>query len=70
MSSEFKMDINIKVAEIPHGHGRSFKLGIAASLTGRDDVALNDLPNGHEHSYQRGREFGDELVRQIANAVR
>lgn len=60
--------INSNLDGIPHGHGGSFKKGISDGLL---EAEYNTtIPNGHERSYQRGRELGEELKSQVTAAVR
>lgn len=60
--------IQLKIEEIPHGHGASFKKGIA-SILANSDLSEN-LPNGHEHSYERGQQIGNQLKAEIAKLVK
>lgn len=58
-----------KTKNIPHGHGKSHKKGVADGLLG-ETIYADSLPNGHQQSYQRGRTEGKQLRRQIAKRVR
>lgn len=61
--------IQIKIPEIPHGHGISFKKGLADGLLDcRDHEATPH--ETHSASYQRGLEVGAELKREIAKLVK
>tara|TARA_R110002012_G_scaffold23242_2_gene79045 strand:+ start:503 stop:700 length:198 start_codon:yes stop_codon:yes gene_type:complete len=61
--------IHLSIEEIPHGHGLSFKKGVAdALLDCRDNAAT--LHETHSASYQRGIEVGTELKREIAKLVK
>lgn len=58
---------------IPHGHGLSYKKGIADSLL--NDMPdyhshEDDLPEGHDRSYQRGVEHGRQIAAEVASRVR
>lgn len=61
--------INIEFPEIPHGHGLSFKKGVADGLLDCRDH--EETPHEtHFASYERGIAFGAELKLQIAQAVK
>lgn len=60
--------IQLKIEEIPHGHGASFKKGIASILVNSD--FSENLPNGHDNSYERGQQIGKELKAEIAKLVK
>ena len=62
-------DITLFFPEIPHGHGLSFKKGIADGLL---DVAINEnTPHKtHSASYLRGYEIGQELKNRVAELVK
>lgn len=62
-------EIQIQISEIPHGHGLSFKKGVSDALLGNRDHE-NSCHETHSASYQRGYEFGEELVSQIASQVK
>lgn len=55
--------------DIPHGHGLSYKKGIADGLLDEATFADN-LPNGHVESYRRGRAEGEAMRHAIAARVR
>lgn len=55
-------------AEIPHGHGRSFKRGIVAGLMQEPDK--EDLPNGHDLSFKRGEQLGAALLAEVTKLVK
>ena len=62
-------NIEVKISEIPHGHGLSFKKGIAdAILENREHE--NSCHETHLPSYQRGYEVGKKMVSQIASHVK
>jgi hypothetical protein len=60
--------INLDLPEIPHGHGLSFKKGIADSLLGSSDHE-GTTHETHAASYQRGIEVGKTLKQEIARLV-
>ena len=53
--------------EIPHGHGLSFKKGIAAGLL--KAVEDTEVPNGHEKSYRRGKVVGEKVLAEVGQRV-
>ncbi len=62
--------MTINIPEIPHGHGRSFKKGIADALLGENRFE-NDLPDGgHSSSYRSGYELGESLKAEVASKVK
>lgn len=61
--------IELDIPEIPHGHGLSFKKGIADGLL--DSREHEATPHEtHTASYQRGIEVGAELKQKIAKLVK
>ena len=61
--------IRIEVSEIPHGHGLSFKKGVADGLLNcRDHEAT--CHGTHSASYQKGVEVGAELKAAVAKLVK
>lgn len=61
--------VTIEIPEIPHGHGLSFKMGVADGLL--DCRNHEATPHEtHSASYQRGIEVGFELKREIAKLVK
>ncbi len=61
--------IQLNIPEIPHGHGLSFKKGIADGLLDcRDHEATPH--ETHSASYERGIEVGAELKHEIAKFVK
>jgi hypothetical protein len=61
--------IELEVSEIPHGHGLSFKRGVADGLLNCQDH--EDMPHKtHTASYQRGVAIGIELRSKIALEVK
>jgi len=64
------MDLqNITLEEIPHGHGASFKKGISDAILDQNNFE-NNLPTGHNSSYDKGKNLGKELKKIIANKVK
>lgn len=61
--------INLNIPEIPHGHGRSFKKGVADGLLDCRDHE-NTSHKTHLASYERGIEVGAVLKREIAKLVK
>lgn len=59
----------IAIPEIPHGHGLSFKKGIADGLleTKEHEKTCHET---HAASYQRGYEIGVEFRQEIAKYVK
>jgi hypothetical protein len=60
--------VQLKIEEIPHGHGASFKKGIASILVNSD--FSENLPNGYKHSYERGQQIGNQFKNAIAELVK
>ena len=61
-------EINLTIPHIPHGHGLSFKRGIADGLL--DSIENKGKPHPtHMASYQRGVEIGRNLRELIAPLV-
>ena len=58
--------IQIAIPEIPHGHGLSFKKGVADGLLDCRDH--EETP--HTASYERGLVVGSELKREVAKLVK
>ena len=61
--------ITLEIPDIPHGHGLSFKKGMADGLLGCPDHETTPHTT-HAASYERGVEVGDDLKRQIAAIVK
>ncbi|CAG9932478.1 hypothetical protein [Candidatus Nitrotoga arctica] len=51
----------IEIQEIPHGHGLSFKKGVADGLFKCSDNEQK-VPKSHLKSYERGLKIGAELA--------
>lgn len=61
--------IQIDIPDIPHGHGLSFKKGIAGGLL--DCREYEETPHHtHSASYRRGLVVGAELKCEIAKLVK
>jgi hypothetical protein len=61
--------VRIEIPDIPHGHGLSFKKGVADGLLNcRDHEATPH--DTHSASYERGIEIGAELKLEIAKLVK
>jgi len=61
--------IELEIPEIPHGHGLSFKKGIADGLLDNRDHEATPHET-HAASYQRGVEVGAHLKTIIAKLVK
>lgn len=61
--------IELLIPEIPHGHGLSFKKGVADGLLDNRDHDATPHET-HAASYQRGLEVGAELKIEIAKLVK
>ena len=61
--------IQIEIPEIPHGHGLSFKKGIADGLL---DCRVNEKKHHDTHckSYDRGLVIGANLKSELAKHVK
>ena len=59
----------IVIPDIPHGHGLSFKRGVADGLleTSEHQQSYHET---HAESYRRGVEFGRHLKARIAEKVK
>lgn len=55
----------IEIQEMPHGHGLSFKKGIADGLFKCNENEQR-VPKSHFKSYEHGLKIGAELEREIA----
>ena len=63
------MNISIPIEDIPHGHGLSFKHGVADGLLGSNTYESKPHPT-HSASYERGKIFGIQLKAEIAKNVK
>jgi hypothetical protein len=61
--------IEIDISEIPHGHGLSFKKGIADGLLGNRSYET-EIDATHHASYERGHIVGTNLKEKIAPIVK
>ncbi len=62
-------NIEIQIEDIPHGHGLSFKRGVADGLL--DFNSHQSQPHDtHAASYERGKSFGIQLKAEIAKRVK
>lgn len=61
--------IKLNIPEIPHGHGLSFKKGIADGLLDTDSNE-DTCHETHRASYLRGHELGVMLKLEIAGNVK
>ena len=61
--------VTIDIPEIPHGHGLSFKKGVADGLLDNRDHEATPHET-HAASYQRGIEVGTELKQKITKLVK
>lgn len=62
-------NIDIEIPEIPHGHGLSFKKGVADALL-ECQVHESECHPTHATSYKRGQETGSKLKEVIASHVK
>ena len=62
-------EITLLVEEIPHGHGKSTKRGIADGLLEETKYEGN-VPSGHDASYRRGVKIGEGLMQKVAKLVK
>jgi len=61
--------ITLEIPDIPHGHGLSFKRGVADGLL--DSNAHKDVPHAtNAASYGRGVDVGKALKAEIAPLVK
>ncbi|MDM0030066.1 DarT1-associated NADAR antitoxin family protein [Variovorax saccharolyticus] len=71
--AEAKRIIELEIpdrAEIPHGHGKSFKRGVVAGLLEVPDIDDELQPSGHSYSYRRGKQVGERLRAEVAKLVK
>ncbi len=61
--------IKIEIPDIPHGHGLSFKKGVADGLLDCRDHEVTSHET-HAASYHRGVEVGAVLKREVAKIVK
>ena len=63
------MQIIIDIQEIPHGHGRSFRRGVADGLL-EETIHESESHSTHSASYQIGVLFGENLKLEISKFVK
>ena len=64
------MKIEIEIPdELPHGHGASFKKGIAEEMLKSAKTKLAHTPEGHDDSRRKGLAVGKEIVRFVSKIV-
>jgi hypothetical protein len=64
------MKIEIEIPdELPHGHGASFKKGIADAILESAKTELAHTPEGHEDSRKKGLAVGEEIVKIVSRIV-
>ena len=61
--------IQIEITEIPHGHGLSFKKGVADGLLDSQEHKQT-IDKTHSASYRRGIDAGTKLKSEIAELVK
>lgn len=61
--------IEIPIESIPHGHGLSFKRGVADGLL-ESNAHQSEPHETHSASYVRGKAFGEQLRAEIAKHVK
>jgi hypothetical protein len=59
----------IVIPEIPHGHGLSFKKGIADGLLDKNQYE-SEFHKTHSANYRMGKELGVELKALVAKYVK
>ena len=65
------MKIELEIPdELPHGHGASFKKGIANAILESAKTELAHTPEGHEDSRKKGMNVGDEIVKLVSRIVK
>lgn len=56
--------------ELPHGHGASFKKGIAEALLESARSELFHTPEGHNESRKKGLVAGEEIAKLVSKIVK
>lgn len=65
------MKIELEIPDkLPHGHGASFKKGVANALLESAKTELAHTPEGHEDSRKKGLAVGEEIARLISRIVK
>lgn len=62
------MPIELNIPDIPHGHGLSFKKGVADGLL-QEDTNEGNYHETHDASYNRGKAVGENLRNLVAQQV-
>jgi hypothetical protein len=68
-SSEMKIELKMP-DELPHGHGASFKKGIAEAILESSKTELNHTPEGHDDSRKKGFAVGEEIAKFVSSHVK
>lgn len=63
------LNLSIPIGDIPHGHGLSFKRGVADGLLDSNTHESEPHPT-HSATYERGKIFGIQLKAEIAKHVK
>lgn len=61
--------MKIELPDIPHGHGLSFKKGLADSLLD-SNVNESTCHKTHKQSYSKGQEIGETIKQETAKHVK
>jgi hypothetical protein len=65
------MKIELEIPnELPHGHGASFKKGIADAIFQSAKTESTHTPEGHEDSRKKGAAVGEEIVKLVSRIVK
>ncbi|MGZ0018712.1 hypothetical protein [Nitrosomonas sp. wSCUT-2] len=56
--------------ELPHGHGASFKKGIADALLESARSEWLHTPEGHNESREKGQVVGKEIAKLVSKIVK
>lgn len=65
------MKIEIEIPdELPHGHGASFKKGVADAILESAKTELAHTPEGHDESRRKGLILGGEIVKIVSRIVK
>jgi hypothetical protein len=56
--------------ELPHGHGASFKKGIADALLESAKSEISHTPEGHNESREKGQVVGKEIAKHVSKIVK
>jgi len=67
----YQMKIEIEIPEsLPHGHGASFKKGIADAILASAKTELAHTPTGQDESRKKGVVVGEEIVEIVSRIVK